>query len=84
MYNSPAMMSTSRPSNAKKDLTNFSTPVTYQVTTKRKESKDVSGGPVASKRSRGCTQTKGKFFEEQLNACGCIGPKFFTVWSCRC
>ncbi|PIN24868.1 hypothetical protein CDL12_02382 [Handroanthus impetiginosus] len=58
MYNSPAMMSTSRPSNTLKDPTNFSTPVTYQATTKRKGSKDASDGPVTSKRSRKCIQSK--------------------------
>ncbi|KAI3474802.1 hypothetical protein Pfo_030061 [Paulownia fortunei] len=58
MYNSPAMMSTSRPSNIRKDPTNFSTPVTYHATAKRKESKDVSDGPVVSKRPRKGTQPR--------------------------
>ncbi|KAI3474165.1 hypothetical protein Pfo_028953 [Paulownia fortunei] len=58
MYNSPAMMSTSRPSNIRKDPTNFSTPVTYHATTKRKESKDVSDGSVVSKRPRKGTQPR--------------------------
>ncbi|KAL0375286.1 UNVERIFIED_CONTAM: hypothetical protein Sradi_3444300 [Sesamum radiatum] len=58
MHNSPAMMSTSRPSNIRKDHTNFSTPVMSHATTKRKGPKDVSDAPVTSKRSRRCTQPK--------------------------
>lgn len=59
-YDTPAMMSTSRPATTQKDQTNFSTPVTNQAIGKRKESKDVSNGP--SKRSRRCTQPKGICF----------------------
>ncbi|KAK4418989.1 hypothetical protein Salat_2311700 [Sesamum alatum] len=58
MHNSPAMMSTSRPSSIRKDPTNFSTPVMSHATTKRKGPKDVSDAPVTSKRSRRCTQAK--------------------------
>ncbi|KAL8461270.1 hypothetical protein ACS0TY_032660 [Phlomoides rotata] len=56
MYNTPGMMSTSRPATTQKDHTNFSTPITNQVNGKRKESKDVSNGP--SKSPRRCTQPK--------------------------
>ncbi|KAK6120301.1 hypothetical protein DH2020_045992 [Rehmannia glutinosa] len=68
MYNTPAMMSTSRPSNAQKDPTNFSTPVTSHTTTKRKESKDVSDGAMASKRSRKCTQSRDVNLVTKTNA----------------
>lgn len=59
MHNTPAMMSTSRPSNTRKDNTNLSTPITNQAPAKRK---DVSNAPAASKRSRRSTQSKGKSF----------------------
>lgn len=62
MYNTPAMMSTSRPLNTQKDNTNFSTPLTNQAPSKRKEVKNASDGPAASKRSRRSTQSKGKEF----------------------
>ncbi|KAI3677501.1 hypothetical protein L6452_36765 [Arctium lappa] len=53
LYNTPVMMSTSRPSNSLSEPTNFSTPTTSQPTSKRrKTTKDVSGAPLASKRSR--------------------------------
>lgn len=60
MYNTPVMMSTSRSLNTRTDHKDLSTPVTYCTTTKRKESKCVSDGVVAPKRSRKCTKTKGK------------------------
>ncbi|KAH6829587.1 hypothetical protein C2S53_012500 [Perilla frutescens var. hirtella] len=55
MYNTPAMMSTSRPLITRKDTTNLSTPITNQAPAKRK---DVSDSLVASKRSRRSTQSK--------------------------
>ncbi|XP_042053275.1 uncharacterized protein LOC121798360 isoform X3 [Salvia splendens] len=59
MYNTPAMMSTSRPSNTRKVSTHLSTPITNQVPTKRKEIKDISDGAGASKRTRrSSTQSK--------------------------
>ncbi|KAL3640702.1 hypothetical protein CASFOL_015670 [Castilleja foliolosa] len=58
LYNSPAMMSTSRPSNIQKDNTNFSTPAPHHVAAKRKESKDGSDCPVVSKKSRKCPQPR--------------------------
>ncbi|KAL8550553.1 hypothetical protein ACS0TY_009108 [Phlomoides rotata] len=64
MYNTPAMMSTSRPATTQKDHTNFSTPITNQVNGKRKESKDVSNGP--SKIPRRCTQPKERNQEKTL------------------
>ncbi|KAL1549208.1 hypothetical protein AAHA92_17340 [Salvia divinorum] len=55
MYNNtPAMISASRPSNTR----NFSTPITNQAPTKRKEIKHDSDAPAASKRSRTSTQSK--------------------------
>lgn len=62
MYNTPAMMSTSRPSTTRKDNASLSTPVLNQAQPKRKELKDASDGPAASKRSRRSTQSKGRFF----------------------
>ncbi|KAL6520935.1 hypothetical protein OROGR_017504 [Orobanche gracilis] len=59
MHNtSPAMMSTTRPSNIQKDATNLSTPVPHHTTAKRKESKGVSDGPLVSKKSRKCPQSR--------------------------
>ncbi|KAJ9545290.1 LOW QUALITY PROTEIN: hypothetical protein OSB04_024997, partial [Centaurea solstitialis] len=52
-YNTPVMMSTSRPSNSLSEPTNFSTPTTSQPSSKRRKStKDLSGAPLASKRTR--------------------------------
>ncbi|KAL9153045.1 hypothetical protein ABFS82_10G023400 [Erythranthe guttata] len=64
MYNTPAMMSTSRPSNNRKHPVDFSTPVMYHNTTKRKQSKCVSDGPAPSKKSRRSTQSKDVNSEE--------------------
>ncbi|KAL6508024.1 hypothetical protein OROGR_024219 [Orobanche gracilis] len=59
MHNtSPAMISTTRPSNIQKDPTNFSTPVPHHATAKRKENKGVSDGPLVSKKSRKCPQPR--------------------------
>ncbi|KAL3639453.1 hypothetical protein CASFOL_017360 [Castilleja foliolosa] len=56
MYNTQAMISTSRPSNTPKDPTDFSTPATHHATAKRKESKNSLDCPVVSKKSRKCQQ----------------------------
>ncbi|XP_042053262.1 uncharacterized protein LOC121798360 isoform X1 [Salvia splendens] len=68
MYNTPAMMSTSRPSNTRKVSTHLSTPITNQVPTKRKEIKDISDGAGASKRTRrSSTQSKDASMVTQSN-----------------
>ncbi|XP_042055172.1 uncharacterized protein LOC121799772 isoform X1 [Salvia splendens] len=59
MYNTtPAMISASRLSNTRNICTDYSTPITNQAPTKRKETKHASDGPAASKRSRTSTQSK--------------------------
>ncbi|KZV51666.1 hypothetical protein F511_32018 [Dorcoceras hygrometricum] len=60
MYNSPAMMSTSGPSNGQLDPTNFSTPLINHVNAKRQGPKDVSNASTNVKRSRKCTEPKGE------------------------
>ncbi|KAM7526425.1 hypothetical protein LguiA_016327 [Lonicera macranthoides] len=53
VYNTPAIMSTTRTSNTPTDPTNFSTPVTLnQTSRRRKGSKDTSNAPVAAKKPR--------------------------------
>ncbi|CAA0836326.1 Unknown protein [Striga hermonthica] len=52
LYNSPTLMSTSKPSNVLKDPSSFSTPVPHHATAKRKESNDIPYCPVVSKKSR--------------------------------
>ncbi|KAK4396166.1 hypothetical protein Sango_1453200 [Sesamum angolense] len=71
MLNSPAMMSTSRPSNIRKDPTNFSTPVMSCATTKRKGPKDVSDAPVTSKRSRSAHDPKKSLTNSTTQSSAC-------------
>ncbi|KAL4557948.1 hypothetical protein LXL04_036143 [Taraxacum kok-saghyz] len=53
LYKTPATMSTSRPSNSLMEPPNFSTPTITKPSLKRRNNlKDVSGAPVASKRTR--------------------------------
>ncbi|XP_073158367.1 uncharacterized protein [Henckelia pumila] len=59
MYYSPAMMSTSRPSNSQPEPTKFSTPFISHVNAKRQGPKDVSNASTNVKRSRRCTEPKG-------------------------
>lgn len=65
MYHSPAMMSTSRPTNSQPDPSKFSTPFISNVNAKRQGPKDVSNASTDVKRSRRCTEPKGKFFKEK-------------------
>ncbi|KAL2502988.1 hypothetical protein Fot_36836 [Forsythia ovata] len=61
MYNTSAMMSTSRPSNT------FSTPIANQTTSKRKKCKDVSDALVNAKRCSRRIQTKDANIPPQLS-----------------
>ncbi|XP_057498143.1 uncharacterized protein LOC130782758 [Actinidia eriantha] len=58
VYNNPAMMPASRPSNTQMDPSKFSTPITNQPALKRKKgSKEIPDDPVMAKRTRSHSTT---------------------------